>query len=46
MNNKLSEKYKSHDNFIIGRAARKTIRYIEKIQLIFQISIVYLKKEL
>ena len=30
MNNKLSEKYKTHDNLIIGRAARKTIRYIEK----------------
>ena len=27
---KLNEKYKSHDNLIIGRAARKTIRYIEK----------------
>jgi hypothetical protein len=30
MNNKLNEKYKTHDNLIIGRAARKTIRYIEK----------------
>ena len=28
--NKSSEKYKIHDNLIIGRTARKTIRYIEK----------------
>ena len=30
MNNLISEKYKTHDNLIIGRMARKTIRYIEK----------------
>lgn len=28
--NKLSEKYKIHDDLIIARSARKTIRYIEK----------------
>ncbi len=28
--NKLSEKYKIHDNLIIARSARKTLRYIEK----------------
>lgn len=27
---RLNEKYKIHDNLIIGRVARKTIRYIEK----------------
>ena len=30
MNNKLNEKYKIHDNLVIGRVARKTIRYVEK----------------
>ena len=28
--NKLNEKYKTHDNLVIGRYARKTIRYVEK----------------
>ena len=28
--NKLNEKYKIHDNLVIGKVARKTIRYIEK----------------
>lgn len=27
---RLSEKYKIHDNLVIARSARKTIRYIEK----------------
>ena len=26
----LAIRYKSHDNLIIGREARKTVRYIEK----------------
>ena len=28
--NKLNEKNKIHDNLLIGRSARKTIRYVEK----------------
>lgn len=28
--NSLNEKYKIHDNLVIGRCARKTIRYVEK----------------
>ena len=28
--NRLKEKYKTHDNLVIGRCARKTIRYVEK----------------
>ena len=28
--NKIAEKYKSHEKFIIARSARKTIRFIEK----------------
>lgn len=27
---RLKEKYKTHDNLVIGRCARKTIRYVEK----------------
>ena len=26
----LNEKYKIHDNLVIGRCARKTIRYVER----------------
>lgn len=33
--NKIKEKYKSHEKFIIAASARKTIRYIEKNTLNF-----------
>ena len=29
-NTKIKEKYKVHENLIIARSARKTLRYIEK----------------
>ena len=37
----LNEKYKIHDNLIIARVARKTLRFIEKNTIIFQMNIEY-----
>lgn len=44
--NKLNEKYKSHETFIIARQARKTLRFIEKNTVNFPNKYIVLKNKI